>query len=68
MWFGKTKNPRLTGNRGFQKSVLNRLEDELHVAGMPGRAPHRHRSTGALVAGTDFNGHRDIHFTAAIES
>ena len=63
MSFGKTKNPRLPGNRGFWKSGLSLVLDEsshgrrAHAGQMPTR--HRNAGTGAHSFNCD---ERYVHF------
>jgi hypothetical protein len=45
--FSKTKNPRLTGNRGFLENLFFRLEHSSHAAKAPDAAmPNGHARTG----------------------
>jgi hypothetical protein len=63
---GATKNPRLTGNRGFWKFVLFLLEIPSHDAkAASGTVPHGRQSIDTLVANANVN--YKLHLTGVKE-
>jgi len=63
----KSKNPRLTGNRGFQKSFSFFLEDRTHVAGPGGGAVHPNGQPLAVNTLTRRDIQQIIHSTRPIK-